>query len=1270
MPAQRRTSSLLAVATALALLGVGIGGTGADATPDPHPATAPLQVTELLPDSRNVGGADGYEFIEIYNATTEPIDLADYTLVYLYPQDSSINTNEATWPLVPPDAVVQAGDTVVIWVKNGQNDDLDDEDFNAAFGTDLTLGVDLLEVFAGGMANGAARGVSIRTNTGFELNRAYYNMAGADDVSADLGIRYGTTPGDSTLQQLLDVTAPTPGAVQPDQVPEALLVTPPDTQPPAVDDLTVEEIDPAVDLTIEARITDDVQVRTVTLELRNDVDADVRTVNLRHDPDDPQTYRYTVITADLIGKDSYSYRLRVSDGTRTIVTDEVTLPVTGRTDEPLRLSIADGALLHGTVAVTAAGDRHPATLELSIDGARLAATPSLEAPPVFVFAESQTDFYFRNGVRIGEEVLLVFDLGSYGETFTQSTPVPLAHVKPGEPLVVSVWAGTKAGPWMDEAENNDDFVISQMRLVLPDGRTLVPDGYDDPTEIIQMGDTTGKHDVYDSVFTIPEDAYVGRSYSWDTTQVSDGEHLITAVDGEDAREARVTVDNTPPTIGPSLIEGRTYQGEFAVDAEVDDVTSGVAHVSAMLDGEPIDLGSVTSSVALAPGEHVLEVSATDQAGNTAMSTTRFVTPEERPAATELAPVDRTVVAPGEVTLQARVQDPTGDELTVGFYEGQRFDLEDPEVLASSGTTADALALDRSGAATGTAPLSSGDALPYHLFEVAVPDEAGPEARVRLAWQGQAEPGADLLLYALAADGGSWVEVDRATAREGGPVSLGGTVALADHARDGVVTALVQHSEGYASPDRSDRSTVVAGGHPDDVPRSAYDATIAWESDTQYYNEQFIDHQVAIHDYLLERRDDLNVGYLIHTGDIVDDYDQPCQWENASPQYARLDEAGLPYGVLAGNHDVGNHLADYSAFSTHFGEARYAGSPWYGGSFEDNRGHYDLISVAGIDFLMLYMGWDPGEEAIAWMNDVLARYPNRVAVLNLHEYMLTTGGLGPIPQRILDEVVAPNPNVRMVLSGHYHDAFTRVDTFDDDGDGVDDRSVYAMLFDYQGLPEGGLGYLRLLHLDNEGERLLVRTYSPSLQVYNSDHVDLLGPADDPYLHQDFDIAYADLGIAPRVRTLASTSFEVEVLTETPIGAASPIVDAASRLRVPLIGASRVPIASGEVVSQVWTLAEAGEHGWYVRTADPFGAVDESAVRTVVVAGQVGSELPDGGPAPEGDGGSSAVAPPGDDPTPLATTGTSGVLTGLLLAGLAIGLGVALRARARRAGRFSL
>ena len=57
--------------------------------------------------------------------------------------------------------------------------------------------------------------------------------------------------------------------------------------------------------------------------------------------------------------------------------------------------------------------------------------------------------------------------------------------------------------------------------------------------------------------------------------------------------------------------------------------------------------------------------------------------------------------------------------------------------------------------------------------------------------------------------------------------------------------------------------------------------------------------------------------------------------------------------------------------------------------------------------MIYMGWGVSDEEIAWMNDVLAQYPERKAILNFHEYLLASGGLGEEPQRVYDEVVSKN-----------------------------------------------------------------------------------------------------------------------------------------------------------------------------------------------------------------------------------------------------------------------
>ncbi|UFU08028.1 lamin tail domain-containing protein [Ruania halotolerans] len=1189
--------------------------------PDPDLITAPLQVTEILPDSTNVGTADGYEFIELYNATSEPVDFSDYALTYLYPQDTTTNTNEAHWPSVPRDVTIESGGTLVLWVKNGQNDDLGDAEFNAQFGTELTLGTDLVEVFVGGMANGSPRGVEIRTNTGFGINRAYYNMTDADDTSADQGIRYAVNPEDLSLQTLVDTAPATPGAVQADQVPDGLMIVPEDTVAPVIEGGTADEIDPAEDFTLEFTLTDDVQVRTATLTLTNDVDDAPREVSLTHGPDD--RYTHTVTAADLTGKSWYEYTLTITDGANEVTTEAVRVPIAGAVTDPVRLNVTDGEFVSGTTTISAAGETYPPELELSIDDAPVSTEPSLEDAPLFVFEVSQTDFYFRNGVRIGEDVLFIFDEGTYSNTETMSTPVPLEYLTQGEDVTVSVWAGTKAAPEIDENENNDDFVISGMRLILPDGRTLTPAGYDDPNQTIAMGDSTGKHDFYDSVFTLPDDAYTALAHEWDTTAVADGEHTVRAIDGDDEASAAVLVDNTAPQVTPSVNDGQTYQGEIVLDAQVSDgAGAGVESTTATLDGEQIELPHTTSSVELEAGDHELIIEAADGVGNVTESVTTFVVPDEEPLGTGTAPADGAQVPAGDVTLTATVSDPTGDPLDVQFRQGYRYELGDDEVTASQGTTRDAAAIERDGAVLATAdlstqagldPVTSSTALPYTQFDVQVPAEAGDAADVRLAWEGTANADSQVILYALSADGAAWVEVDRHhTQADGEEISLGGTVAAGDHATEGAVTVLVQHSEGFAGADLSDRDDTVEPYHPDDTPRSEYDFTIGWESDTQYYNEEFYEHQVAIHDYLLGQREDMNLQYVIHTGDIVDEYDQPYQWENADPQYARFDEAALPYGVLAGNHDVGNQLADYSVYSEYFGEDRFSGNPWYGESFQDNRGHYDLISAGGIDFLMLYMGWDPGQDAIDWMNEVLARHPERVAIVNLHEFMLTTGGLGPIPQQIMDEVVATNPNVRMVFSGHYHDAFTRIDGFDDDGDGVEDRNVYSMLFDYQGLPEGGLGYLRMLQFDNDGEQMRVRTFSPSEDRYNSDDPNLLGSGEDPYEFQDFEVSYDELRIDPDVKELVTDSFTAEVLGETVIASFEDVATDGSQVGAASADGQRsvarmpIPHPDGSMtLSATWTLTEPGEYGWFVESADDNGGVNTSAVRTFVVVGSDGS-----------------------------------------------------------------
>ena len=63
-------------------------------------------------------------------------------------------------------------------------------------------------------------------------------------------------------------------------------------------------------------------------------------------------------------------------------------------------------------------------------------------------------------------------------------------------------------------------------------------------------------------------------------------------------------------------------------------------------------------------------------------------------------------------------------------------------------------------------------------------------------------------------------------------------------------------------------------------------------------------------WIVDNKKDWKIKYVLHTGDITDDYDMETQWKNADTAMKIFDDAGMPYGVLAGNHDVGAGLENY------------------------------------------------------------------------------------------------------------------------------------------------------------------------------------------------------------------------------------------------------------------------------------------------------------------------------------------------------------------------
>ena len=292
------------------------------------------------------------------------------------------------------------------------------------------------------------------------------------------------------------------------------------------------------------------------------------------------------------------------------------------------------------------------------------------------------------------------------------------------------------------------------------------------------------------------------------------------------------------------------------------------------------------------------------------------------------------------------------------------------------------------------------------------------------------------------------------------------------------------SESAPSPSGDPQDAGWDGTVPD-----SYDFCFGWETDTQYYSRQTPRKYIDLNQWIADNASSLKMKYLIHTGDLINDYDMLYQWELANYAMGLLELADLPYGVLAGNHDVGLDLLDYEYYHRYFGQDRFVDQPWYGGSYDNNTGHYDLISAGGIDFIVLYMGWGLQQPELDWLNQVLAEYSDRKAILCFHGYTNVkpdeeSGSLlNPTGQLVQKEVVAKNSNVFMVLSGHYHGASYETAAFDDDGDGTAERTVYQICTDYQVNADSGEGYVKMLYFNLAESKIYLSSYSPSLDDYN-------------------------------------------------------------------------------------------------------------------------------------------------------------------------------------------
>jgi hypothetical protein len=308
-------------------------------------------------------------------------------------------------------------------------------------------------------------------------------------------------------------------------------------------------------------------------------------------------------------------------------------------------------------------------------------------------------------------------------------------------------------------------------------------------------------------------------------------------------------------------------------------------------------------------------------------------------------------------------------------------------------------------------------------------------------------------------------------------------------------------EAYASDPNNEPLEVRFYGRPTGTASSAQPFTLMVLPDTQYY--AISDSRAAIFNaqtqWIVAQKAALNVAFTTHLGDIVDTGTDLNQWSRSSAALMILDNGGVPYSVIPGNHDRG--ATDFSEYDLHFPPSRFQGSSWYGGYLGDpndgindfgvnrkNKNNYVLFSAGGLDFIILNLEWDVPQYAIDWGNAVLARYAQRRAIVTTHGFIDVTGvrrtvqlerSEGRSPEYVWQNLISRHCNVFLVLNGHFHGEISRTDS------NRCGQPVHQVLQNYQHRTNGGNGWLRYYIFNPAENRLQAYTYSPTLNQFEND-----------------------------------------------------------------------------------------------------------------------------------------------------------------------------------------
>lgn len=841
---------------------------------------------------------------------------------------------------------------------------------------------------------------------------------------------------------------------------------------------------------------------------------------------------------------------------------------------PYDINLEEGQIYNNTVTVTTSAANNSENLQLFVDNTEIQSKGTGEVSFRYLSNGIQADDnQFKNGFFINGSLV------DYLNENISEIAIDEGKINYNSENTISLMIGNEKGPYDEnlapEKANYDDFTVKTFDLILPDGTVLTPtkiktyraenskipasqkniveeEEYSS-TKTYKMGDGfPGGSDLsqyykIDIIYNVPQQNKLVKYFSLDTTKFSDGLHTVSVkADQIEKNSVSVKFDNTAPAISLSFTDGETIGDGSQLTSSITDEIAGVSTISYRLNGEEISFPYTATIEKLGTGLQILTVLAEDKLGNSIEKTFSFHLDSSLPTYTD----QTTTTKDGKTTFSVTTGSNSNGSLTVDFYQADPLSVTSYTGI-SSNTNINQIDLSSGMLVTPEESqflsTKTSEGLPYQSYII---DTQGKSGTMNIHFTAKTLTGETLALQLYNPATDSWDMIQKQTSK-GQELEFSCKIKLEDYAKNNQVKAVVAP---FLVSNESD--------------------TIAWISDTQYYTQREELKEQKIYEKMLtwlkQQYLDSNIGYVAHTGDIVETSSSEEQYIFASKAQNILDEANIPNGLVSGNHDVGADIENlnYNLYKKYFGASRYKGKDWYGGEFDNNTNHYDLVTIGGQDMIILYlgMGQEATPETIMWANNVLSTYSHRTAIIALHEYLNPQGSYITYArgEQVFHNIIVPNDNVAMVICGHDPGASRNIRQVPDS-----DRKIIEILSDYQAEQNGGDGFLRLLQFTDG--KLVNKTYSPVTDTYNC-----FSPEVDEFT--------VDIHMAQNLRIIETKGFTASICGDKDVPFSSTSVD------------------SGSIASTTLDNKNINFTGWYAVITDDNG----NRIQTPVMSFQIDSE----------------------------------------------------------------